>query len=409
MAPHRQELHGLRPRRALLVAICRRNGIDQFDPMLADRLADRSFRRELLGLASSHRVFGLTVSALARARILDWRTGTDGQEIDDLLRAIRRRAAMFEIQRDRVTATLTSAGVEHVLLKGAAIAPVFCERPYERDVGDLDILVREEKLERSLESLEAEGYSGPPSIEEYRAYRQRHFHIQLRRPGAYVVEVHWALTLADAPFQTDAQAVLAQSTRFERPGHPPLFLPCPEHTLLHLVIQNLQEGFSRLGRLVDVDRIVTATPALDWGALIAAARDANMASAVAVSLQLANRLMGTAVPDDVLRQLRPGPVARFHLAITHPLRCVLSQRLEHNYTAKRLHELWLLGDVGKRIDLLRQVLDDGGGFNFHRRERPGALRRCWRLVKLAVLQSWLYLTAAVAQVTPSGRTRLRFW
>jgi hypothetical protein len=227
--------------------------------------------------------------------------------------------------------------------------------------------------------------------------------------GAHIVEIHWALTMPKAPFQLDASEVLAQSTLLERPGQPVLFLPRPEHTLLHLVVQNLQEGFSRLARLVDIDRIVASTPGLDWEVLVAAARKGNLASATAESLQLAHRLLGATVPDGVLRELRPGPVARFHLAIMRPDRSLLSQRSESVYSAKDLHELWLLGGLCRRLLLLRQMLVSDPAIIFPRQERPGALVRLWRLGKLVVLQLYLYVAAALDQVTPSGRTQLRFW
>jgi hypothetical protein len=404
-----QDPGDLRSYRSLLVAVCHREAKQALDPALVERLDDEGFRRGFLDLASRHGVTGLTLSVITRALAARGHNGSGIPDLDDHLRAVRRRAAMFDMKRDHVVGALLSADVQPVILKGAAIALTCYAEPFERDFGDLDILVPEDRVEQSLRALGAGGYVGPPSPEELQAYRRHHFHVPLSDRDAHVVEIHWALTRQGASFQLDANEVLAQSASLERPGQPGLILPRPEHTLLHLVIQNLQEGFSRLSRPVDMDRIVVSTPGLDWDTLVATAGKGDLASATAVSLRLANLLLGTPVPNGVLQELRPGPVARFHVAIMRPVQCMLDQRLQNTHAAKNLYELWLLGGVRKRILRLWQMLTPHPVVTLLRKERPGALRRLWRLGKMFALQLCLYLAAAVTQATPSGRARMRFW
>jgi hypothetical protein len=394
---------------SLLVALCHRNAVEHLDPALVEPLGDETFRREFLDLASRHGALGLTLSTLARALALRGQAGPAFREIDYLHRSARRRAAMFAMKRDQVVAAVSSAGVRPVILKGTALAITVYEEPSERDFADLDILVREDRLEQSVRALEAIDYVGPASPEDSLAYRHCHFHLPLRHPDAHLVEIHWALTRTGAPFELDATEFLAQSTRLERPGRPVLFLPRPEHTLLHMVVQNLQEGFSRLARLVDMDRIVASTPGFDWNTLLTEARNGHLASATAVSLQLANRLLGARVPEGVLDELRPGPVARFHLAIMRPEESMLTQRLQTTHAAKRLHEFWLLKSIRRRILLIWQMLLSDAAITFPQGDRPGAFRRLLRLGKLIVLQPFLYAAAAIAQSTQSGRTQMRFW
>jgi len=393
-------------RHSLLVAVCRRDLTKDLGAVDVAPLGDDRFRREFLDIASSHRVLGLALSVISRA----WAhrgLAAYGTPFDDLLRKARRRAAVYGLQRDRVVTALLSRGVRPVILKGTALAITIYDEPCDRDLLDLDILVREDQLEQSEQVLGAQGYRGPTSPETYLAYRRRHFHIPLERSNAHIVELHWALTMPGAPFQLDATEVLAQSTPLERRGQPVLFLPRPEHTLLHIVIENLQEGFSRLSRLVDVDRIVASTPGMDWELVVAAAREGNLTSAAAESLELGRRLLGTTVPDGVLRELRPGPVARFHLAIMRPDRSFLSRRCEGRRSTKDLHELWLVGGVRKRLLLLRQMLVFDPAITFPRKTRPGVLVRLWRLGKLFAVQLFFYIVAAVDQVTPFERTETR--
>ena len=380
-----------------------------FDRSLVEPLFDdESFRRELLNVAAGHRLLGLTLSFMVGARALGGRAASGDREIQNLVRSVRRRAVLFEMKRDQIVAALQKAGIRPVVLKGAAIASTLYREPFERDVEDLDLLVGEEGLERAVRALEAEGYVAPPP-ERFRAYRRHHFHIPLDHPDSHAVEIHWALTRATALFQLDAKEVLAQSIRLEETGERDLFLPRPEHMLLHLVLQNLQEGFSRLARLVDIDRLVAATPDMDWEALVAAARKGSLASATALSLQLASRLLGTSTPEPVIEELRPGPVSRFNLMLMRPVSSLMDQRLLHADTAIRLHEFWLLRGLSERISLLRKMLMPHVGVGDSAKDRLGPLRRWLRLGKLAGLQVFLCASAVACSATASGRAQMRFW
>lgn len=365
--------------------------------------------RELLDLAADHNVLGLALSALVGASRRGEAPDSVTRRLDRLLRSVRRRTAVFELKRDLVVAALADAGVRPVVLKGGALAVTDYDEPHERHSADLDVLVREDRVESALRALGERGYAGPSSAEALRAYRRHHFHVPLRHPDSHVVEIHWALTRPSAVFRLDASEVMARATRLERPGQPDLIVPRPECTLLLLVLQNLQEGFSRLVRLVDIDRVVASTPGLDWDALVATARRGNLSSATAVSLRLANRLLGAAVPEGVIRALRPGRCARFHIAIMCPLRSLLAQRLRRADAARCLHELWLLDGMRERMLLLSQMLASDPAVTFPKLRPSRSWSRAGRIGKLFALQLYLYLEAAAAQATSPGRARIRFW
>ena len=408
MRPLERNHDSLKPSHAFLVAICRRNAPDELDAAAVEPLFDDSFRQELLNVAAGHRLLGLTLSFIVRARALSGRTESGDREFQDLVRSVRRRAVLFEMKRDQVVTALQKAGTRPVVLKGAAIASTLYREPFERDVEDLDLLVGQEGLERAVRALEAEGYVSPPP-EESRAYRRHHFHIPLDHPDSHAVEIHWALSRATAPFQLDSKEVLAQSIRLEKVGQPDLLLPRPEHMLLHLVLQNLQEGFSRLARLVDIDRLVATTPDMDWEVLVVAAKKGSLTSATALSLQLASRLLGSCIPAPVIEELRPGPVSRFNLTMMRPVSSLLNQRLLHADAAIRLHEFWLLRGASKRISLLRKMLMPHAGVGDSAKERLGTFRRWLRLGKLAGLQVFLCASAVAFPTTASGRAQMRFW
>jgi hypothetical protein len=349
------------------------------------------------------------VSVLARSAIAEGVGGPHVEDVTDRLRLLRRRSALLGLKRDRVVALLADAGVRPVLLKGAGLALTAYAEPCERDLADLDILIREDDLEQSLRTLRAVGYTGPSSPGEFTRYRRRHFHIHLRHPDADIVEIHWGLTMPSSPFRLDASEVVSQSVPLERPGQPLLLVSRPEHTLLHLVLQNLQEGHSRLSRFVDIDRIIASSPGLDWQDLVETARKGNLGPATAVSLQLAARLLGAEVPAAVARELRPGALASVHLAMMRPVRALLSRRFTRVHVAPLLHEFWLLSGFRQRLGHVRRGLTAEATFASSTRDRVGFLGGFLKLIKLIGLQVVVYAGATLALLTTSGRKELSFW
>jgi len=387
---------------SLLLALCCRNPVRRLDPLVTGPLTEGATTPRLLDLAANHRVLGLVLSVLPSALPPDLEPGV-GVRVRELLRDVRRRAALFELRRDQVVADLQGAGLRPVVLKGAALGTRFYDEPAQRDLSDLDILVSREQLDRSLDVLRNQGYEGPKSAEDSRAYREHHFHIPLRHPGAHIAEIHWALTRANLPFQLDAEAFLSRVVPIERPDRPVLLMPAPELMLLHLVGQNLQEGFSRVARLVDLDRIIASGVEIDWDVFLAAARDGGLGPASALSLHLAERLLGADVPTGVLRQLEPSPAARFHLEIMHPVESTLTQHTTTTYAAKRLQELWLIGSAGKRFAYLLQTLMPEITVPPSRGGDPHLLERSTRLAKLVLLQLSYYMASA------GSRGKSDFW
>ncbi|HKQ60612.1 MAG TPA: nucleotidyltransferase family protein, partial [Candidatus Polarisedimenticolaceae bacterium] len=303
----------------------------------------------------------------------------------------------FELIRDRAITLLDSAGVPSVVLKGAALVATLYPDPVERDLEDLDLLVDPQQVRPAVRALEGGGYVRP-GLRELLLFRRDHFHVCLESPEGTSLEVHWALTRPNSPFQLDAAAI-ARQARWHRPRDGRAFrYPQPEAMLLHLVTQCVQEGFCRLARLVDIDRIVTATPQLDWSALEAAAREGGLVTATSFTLQLAARLLGTPLPERA-RALRPRALVRFHLALLRPVPTLLDQRRREAYADRQLLELWLAPGVRRRLRLLYGLLHD------RFLDAPRGLV----LGKLPLRQAYHYLTAALLQATPSGRSQTRFW
>jgi hypothetical protein len=106
---------------------------------------------------------------------------------------------------------------------------------------------------------------------------------------------------------------------------------------------------------VDVDRIVAATPDLDWDYTVSQARDGGLESLLALSLELSRELLATAVPSHVLASLRPGAATRMHLRLMQPAPALIRWRLRDVGVAGSLR-FWLTAGLRRRARLLLRVL-----------------------------------------------------
>lgn len=393
----------------LLVRLCRRGAVEQLDTPALAAISNPTLRVQLVELAALHGVLGLAVGAIADAVERYTLHPVIRGEIRGLLERLRRRSAMLELVRDEVVGLLHGAQVRPVLLKGAALGYTIYPVGVQRDLRDLDLLVRDSDVETAVTLLQREGYRTPATLPPLDDYRNHHFHIPLYHANSHAVEIHWGLATPGSPFALDAAEMLRSAVPHSANGLGPVLLPSPEQMFLHLVLQNVQEGFSRLARTVDVDRILTAPTRLDWETVARRAAAGGLTSSAALSLQLAQRLLDTPLPREATTRLRPSGAARLHLALMRPVPSLLAQHMLRTHAGHRLLELWLLRRPRERFRLVLDVLRQDAFTEAWDPNRPGLLRRLLSVGKLGVLHVPLYLAGLVACATGAGRRQIRFW
>jgi Uncharacterised nucleotidyltransferase len=345
----------LPPVHALLVRACRRT-----PPPLAQEdlalLADARFRAALRDLAERHRVSGLALATLARDAGLHTLPREARDDLLAPLAGLRARAERQERELPRLLGVLRAGGLDPLVLKGPALRRTVYASPVERRFGDFDLLLPGDRIERALALAGEAGYRFPFSDARLAGYRARHFHVIVRHPERFVAELHWALSPPGSPFQLDAAAFERRSVRLAGPGGGPLRAPCPEHLLLHMAHEHLlRDSFSRLVRVVDVDRIVAAQPGLDWDEVVSSARRGGLSSLLGLSLELAAELFETEIPPDVRRALRAPALARVHTSLAEPARGLLEQRLADVGVRTSLL-FWLASGWRRRAKLLARLL-----------------------------------------------------
>lgn len=306
--------------------------IRQDQPVLDEMSAETW--HSLLGLAQR-----TDVLALAASRILDLPARAPEElrrALEGHLRSEARHHGFFFVEAERVCGALQALGIRSVVLKGAGLAPTVYSRPEQRSFRDLDILVDPGRRRQAMASVEELGYrlAGGPRLAQ--TYDRHHFHYIYDGAGKPRLELHWGLARPDSVYRLDPEDLLERPVSSPRSG---VFRPRPEAQVLHCALNLMRSGFTELKRLVDLDRLLRAHPALDGEWIAAAARRGGLGPALGAALELCRDLLGTPAADPAFEDLLPGktraalrrlPLHAFPLAMPPSQRALAPQLVRYH-------------------------------------------------------------------------------
>ncbi|MCZ7574878.1 MAG: nucleotidyltransferase family protein [Ardenticatenaceae bacterium] len=266
---------------------------------------------------------GLAPFAFFRLQQLDW-LGRLPPAAHAALRTALGESTIGEAVQHReavaVLAALAAAGVETVLLKGLALAHTVYPTPRCRPKGDLDLWIPPAQRAAAVAALQTLGYRPHEKSHRPAALRQLTGGEQQMlgtHPGSGLVELQWPAIRGEWVRRTaavDHAALWARRVPLRLDGQPTAIM-APEDFLIHLCVHlaiNHQFSAPWLRGLLDVHLLVQGhAPA--WAPLVTRARAWRLATVVWTVLDLARRLLGTAVPGQVLTVLSPSPARRWAL------------------------------------------------------------------------------------------------
>jgi hypothetical protein len=258
-----------------------------------------------------------------------------------------------------VLGALVHAGVEAVLLKGTALAYTVYDNPTSRLKGDIDAWVHYEQLAGAVAALEGIGYQPrektdrPLALVSLVGGEQQ---MISRSAGSGLIELQWPAFRGEWVRHTtriDQDAVRRRCLPTTIEAHR-MRVMTPEDTLAHLCHHQAishQFGFPWVRGLLDVHLVVERTNP-DWQALVARAHTWRLATVLWTVFGLANRLLGTAIPDEVLGSLAPDP---WHCRAIERLRLerMLIEMKRYGYRRQRFVIQLLLIDRGR--DMARLI------------------------------------------------------
>jgi hypothetical protein len=207
-----------------------------------------------------------------------------------------------------VLSALTLEGLSVVVLKGAALAELVYRHIGLRTMADVDLLVEKKDLDKAGAIIERLGFLSYEGYRDKQWYREHHHHMvpYVSSDGWMTIEIHWHIiertALIDMPI--DQLWARAQSVRI---ASVPCLALSVEHMLLHVALHlsSPNRFLGQLRGLYDVAELLRRFGhELNWAELLRMAALADAHKYLYVVLFLVRDALGSAVPVEVLRQLR---------------------------------------------------------------------------------------------------------
>jgi len=201
------------------------------------------------------------------------------------------------------------AGIETMILKGAALILGQYGNPGLRTMLDFDFLVPAAKARKAVALLEARGWRPRKRCTEksFLAHHAWSFEAE----NGHGLDLHWRL-LPEFGHGHDDSVFWKAAVKTMVHDAPTLALG-PTDQLFQTCVHGLGRDSVALFRMIaDAQSVLTASSdALDWDRLAAHARKHHLALRLRAALTLLKELLNSPVPEPVLRELRSVPVSKF--------------------------------------------------------------------------------------------------
>ena len=210
----------------------------------------------------------------------------------------------------KVLKALNAADITVIVLKGACLAEAVYGNIALRSMSDVDLLVKKCDLEQTTLALKLCGYEANYDfqVDKEVAVNLHHHLPPLEGPTKLQFEIHWTIfdyTYFEARDEDEEEVVkMWQRARPLIIEEMPCLMLAPEDLFLHLCIHiSRQHVFDmRLRHLLDLRKVCERYGnALDWEVIYQRACHWRVDRAVTLTVLLAERLIGMAMPESVKR------------------------------------------------------------------------------------------------------------
>jgi hypothetical protein len=257
--------------------------------------------RRFAALAQRHRVPGFARIGLEAAAI-----AVPPGLVAAHHRQIARNLLLLD-EAARIAKMLADADIPAMFLKGATLAELAYRDQTVKQTLDNDLLVGPNHVAATIKLLESNGYrvtdpAVPLDGRRLSVLIDMVKECTLVRTGnKAMLDLHWRMTsveglLAEPDLTRDVRLVTVGDHRLPTLGD--------EALMVYLAVHGARHGWSRLKWLADFNALLAARDEAAVAALRARAKRDGVMRAMDLALLQANRLFGTAVPDDVRRSRR---------------------------------------------------------------------------------------------------------
>ncbi|MEI6290100.1 MAG: nucleotidyltransferase family protein, partial [Chloroflexota bacterium] len=200
--------------------------------------------------------------------------------------------------------SLHAKGIPVIVLKGGYLAEAVYENVGLRTMSDIDLLVKEADLPAVDNELISKGYRPK---EFNRVIGPEHQHFGYTLPGRNLfVEVHWTIMPPVYKFIIDMPELWKRAVPVTL-GAAPAFSLGLEDVILHLCLHTAKHAAEMgIRMLVDIDVLLKRyQEKVNWTFLVETAREWKAEHAVYLVLRLSRDMLDAAVPDPVIKDLKP--------------------------------------------------------------------------------------------------------
>ena len=254
---------------------------------------------------------------------------------------------------------LLEEGIPVVTLKGAFLIEHIYHNPGVRPMGDMDLLVPADSLEKAASLLAAQGYLAPKPLDtDVVVEAVHHLPLACKSGAVGAVEIHWNLTPPNLPYTVAVGEFWERCVPAPAPGSRLLAL-CPEDLLLHLCMHAayMHEFSGSLRPFCDIAATIRHyADALAWPAVIERAQRWHWARGAYLALRLSQDWIAAAVPPQVLDALQPKDFDEALCAAAREQVFNALADLPDSVPSTPFTALWKRKGAGERVRILRDRL-----------------------------------------------------
>ncbi len=225
--------------------------------------------------------------------------------LDEQLSSNARRNLLLARELLKTLRLLEQQGIAAIALKGPGLAVLAYGDLALRQYSDLDLLVRQRDLRKTVAELAAHGYTtrlAPEKVEK--ELRSEHIHhLEMVDPSRrLLIELHWNLMPERFFFTPDLEQIWIRSVQQTLMGAAVRCLD-PEDLVIFLCVHGWKHNWSRLIWVADLAGVIR-NKSLNWQRLLRRAAKQGSKRRVLLGFALAKHLLGTRLPDLLEAQIR---------------------------------------------------------------------------------------------------------
>ena len=300
-----------------------------------------------------------------------------------------RKALFLSRELIRIVDQLSSLGIEVLPYKGLALAEAAYGDIALRQVGDIDLLIRAQDLSRIRDAVRELGYTPHLnfSAAEERAYLKSGYECAFDgAAGPNLLEVQWAIQPRFYAIDFDMDGLFRRAATVTVAGRA-MKTPSSEDMLLILSAHAAKHVWARLVWLCDIARIMSL-PTLNWNWIESQATALGIVRIIGISMLLANRLLGAAIPPGAQVSLVDDPAS---VPLANEIQSHVASGAAFNVESfayfRRM--MRLREQPADRLRFLQRLAFTPGPGEWQSVRLPGPLFPLYRLVRLARLAARL--------------------